>query len=321
MAVETTAQRFPRGGRSLLWALIAAILLVLLCLLIWFTLRPQPPVETGLVANPGGPYVTNEGEPLTFDGSGSTGADITDYSWDFGDGNAGGGISPTYTYPDGPAVFTTTLTITNAQGQTASASTQVTVQNLPPTANVGGPYACGVGQTIPLAGECDDPGPIDAESVTCTWADFSGAGVSEPNYTCPQTTGELMITLTATDKDGASAQDTTTITVSAEPPTATPTVMPTPTVTATLQPGENAAPVAVIEIHLQSKNGLKFGFDGAKSNDPDGQIVAYAWDFGDGNSAEGVEAVHEYTQMGNYTITLTVTDDKGATGTATATIP
>lgn len=314
MTVET-AQRPPRINRRLLWALIAALLLVLLCLLLWFALRPQPPVETGLLANPGGPYVTDEGQPLTLDGSGSTGADITDYSWDFGDGNTGGGISPTYTYPDGPAIFTVTLTITNAQGQSAGGSTQVTVQNLPPTASVGGPYACGVGQTIPLAGECDDPGPIDAESVTCTWADFSGAGVSEPNYTCPQTTGELMITLTATDKDGASAQDTTTITVSAEPPT------PTPTVTPTLQPGENAAPVAVIEIHLQSKNGLKFGYDGAKSNDRDGQIVAYNWDFGDGNTAEGVEAVHEYAQMGNYTITLTVTDDKGATGTATATIP
>lgn len=314
MTVETTHTP-RRGSRTLLWALIAALLLLLLCLVLWFVLGPKPPVEAGLAANPGGPYVTNEGEPLTFDGSGSTGTDITDYLWDFGDGNTGGGVSPTYTYPDGPAILTATLTITNAQGQSASASTQVTVQNLPPTADVGGPYACGVGQTIPLAGECDDPGSIDAQSVTCTWADFSGAGISEPSYTCPQTTGELMITLTATDKDGASAQDTTTITVSAEPPT------PTPTLTPTVQPGENAVPTAVIEIHLQSKNGLKFGYSGAKSSDLDGQIVSYAWDFGDGNTAEGVEAVHEYAQMGNYTITLTVTDDKGATGTATATIP
>lgn len=56
--------------------------------------------------------------------------------------------------------------------------------------------------------------------------------------------------------------------------------------------------------------------DGLDSYDEDGEIAGYQWDFGDGLSAEEATAYHVYYDTGSYTITLTVTDDKGATGSA-----
>ncbi len=52
--------------------------------------------------------------------------------------------------------------------------------------------------------------------------------------------------------------------------------------------------------------------DGDDSEDPDGEIVSYVWDFGDGTMAEGLTAEHVYYDVGQYVITLTVTDNKGA---------
>ncbi|MDD1712096.1 MAG: PKD domain-containing protein [Methanoregulaceae archaeon] len=61
------------------------------------------------------------------------------------------------------------------------------------------------------------------------------------------------------------------------------------------------------------------------SYDPDGSIVAYAWDFGDGSTGAEMELLHTFTQAGTYMVMLTVTDDRGATGSArmqmTATSP
>ncbi|RLF42731.1 MAG: hypothetical protein DRN29_11050 [Thermoplasmata archaeon] len=61
-------------------------------------------------------------------------------------------------------------------------------------------------------------------------------------------------------------------------------------------------------------------FDASSSSDPDGTIVSYEWDFGDGTTAEGMIVTHYYTKANVYTVTLTVTDDDGNTDTATETI-
>ncbi len=58
-------------------------------------------------------------------------------------------------------------------------------------------------------------------------------------------------------------------------------------------------------------------FDGSGSYDPDGFIVDYSWDFGDGDSAGGVTVNHTYLEAGEFYATLTVMDDDNLTGTDT----
>lgn len=58
-------------------------------------------------------------------------------------------------------------------------------------------------------------------------------------------------------------------------------------------------------------------FDGSHSSDPDGTVVGYHWDFGDGATTTGVDAQHGYATAGTYPVTLTVTDDDGAPASTT----
>jgi PKD repeat protein len=66
--------------------------------------------------------------------------------------------------------------------------------------------------------------------------------------------------------------------------------------------------------------GVPVGFNGSASNDPDGSIPSYAWNFGDGSAGSGVAPSHTYAAPGAYTVTLTVTDSGGQTGTASQTV-
>lgn len=62
---------------------------------------------------------------------------------------------------------------------------------------------------------------------------------------------------------------------------------------------------------------LTVRFDGSGSSDPDGKVASYSWAFGDGAKATGGKPTHKYAKPGSYTVTLTVTDDSGATAAAT----
>ncbi|WDD97196.1 M43 family zinc metalloprotease [Thalassomonas actiniarum] len=61
-------------------------------------------------------------------------------------------------------------------------------------------------------------------------------------------------------------------------------------------------------------------FSSAGSNDPDGNIVSYHWQFGDGMSSNDADPVHTYTSSGEFTATLTVTDNDGLEATDSATV-
>ncbi len=61
--------------------------------------------------------------------------------------------------------------------------------------------------------------------------------------------------------------------------------------------------------------GTTCNFDASDSKDAYGTITSYAWNFGDQTSGTGATVAHTYASGGIYTITLTVTDNNGATGT------
>ncbi len=83
----------------------------------------------------------------------------------------------------------------------------------------------------------------------------------------------------------------------------------------------NQPPVAVAVASKTSGYApLTVSFDGSASRDTDGSIVSYKWQFGDSASATGAKVSHVYTTAGTFTVTLSVTDDKGAAGTASLSV-
>ncbi|MFF1279038.1 collagenase [Streptomyces marokkonensis] len=81
-------------------------------------------------------------------------------------------------------------------------------------------------------------------------------------------------------------------------------------------PPGNQAPTAAFDV---SVSGLTANFTD-RSTDSDGTISSRSWDFGDGTTSTAANPVKNYPAAGTYTVTLKVTDDKGATGTATQSI-
>ncbi len=256
----------------------------------------QPPV-----ADPNGPYTGNVGMSITFDGSGSSDPDgtIASYAWTFGDGATGSGVSPTHSYAaDG--TYTVSLTVTDNAGATHSASTTATITttgNLPPTANPNGPYTGTVGASITFngSGSSDPDGTI--ASYAWNFGDgATGTGVS-PTHSY-SAAGTYTVSLTVTDNDGATNTAST---------------------TATITSTGNQPPVADPNGPYTGNVGMSITFDGSGSSDPDGTIASYAWNFGDGATGTGVSPTHSYSAAGTYNVSLTVTDNNGATHAATTT--
>jgi len=61
-------------------------------------------------------------------------------------------------------------------------------------------------------------------------------------------------------------------------------------------------------------------FSGRESYDPDGIVMAYIWSFGDGITKSGLTLIYSYDEPGNYTVTLTVTDDEGSINSDSCTV-
>ncbi|QAA77296.1 MAG: hypothetical protein BIP78_1530 [Candidatus Bipolaricaulis sibiricus] len=189
-------------------------------------------------------------------------------------------------------------------GSWAEASAPFTIvlpTNQPPTASFTfSPSNPLVNQWITFDGR----GSSDPDGTITAWAWNFGDGATgtgsqiQKRYSAA---GTYTVTLTVTDNRGATGTTTRTVVVTPpnQPPTASFTFSP-----ANPNPGQNVT------------------FDASGSSDPDGTIVSYAWSFGDGTTSTVTTAnvTKAYASAGLYTVTLTVTDNLGATGTATRTI-
>lgn len=77
---------------------------------------------------------------------------------------------------------------------------------------------------------------------------------------------------------------------------------------------DNQPPVADIDAPRFVRRDKPAHFDGSNSYDPDGKIVGWTWDFGDGNHISGREVEHSFVSPGVFQVSLTVVDQMGERG-------
>ena len=240
---------------------------------------------------------------VNFDGTGSSDIDgtIVGYAWNFGNGQSGSGATASANYTI-PGNYDATLTVTDNKGATSVAHVLIVVNRPPNAAPVAQVAATPSTGTAPLLVQLSSAGSSDSDGAIASYAwNFgdgqTGTGPSPSHaYTVA---GSYTVTLIVTDTDGATAAKSTTVTVTAANQLPTAVIQATPTA--------GAAPLLV-------------NVNGASSTDPDGSIVEYKWDFGNGQTATGPTSSTTYASAGSYTVRLTVKDDKGATRSTTTTV-
>lgn len=143
--------------------------------------RGRPPV-----ADVGIPDDGSVGAPVSFDGSGSLDedGDSLTYSWDFGDGSTGTGVSPSHTY-NAAGTYSVSLVVNDGHQDSNPDTTTVSITstNQTPVANPGGPYSGIAGTPVEFTGAASsDP---NGDTLTYSWIfgdGASGTGVS-PSHT------------------------------------------------------------------------------------------------------------------------------------------
>ncbi len=236
----------------------------------------------------------------TVDGTGSSDPDgaISAYSWNWGEGAPGTGITASHSYAAAGSK-TVTLTVTDDRGAISTVShvlTPVAPANQPPTAAFT-TQCTNLSCSADAAGSSDPDGTVAGYSWN--WGDGAvGTGVS-PTPHVYAAAGTYTVTLIATDNTGATG------TVSHDVVVTAPATSP---------------PVASFTV---SCTVLTCSTDAGASTDPDGTIALYGWTWGDGLTTPGTAAAtnnHVYVNGGSYVITLTVTDNAGATASTTRTV-
>ncbi|BFM12146.1 M9 family metallopeptidase [Simiduia litorea] len=81
----------------------------------------------------------------------------------------------------------------------------------------------------------------------------------------------------------------------------------------------NTPPTAVVNGPYTGTAQQSVNFSSNGSTDSDGSIASYAWNFGDGNTSALANPSHTYASAGNFTVQLTVTDNQGASHSASTT--
>ena len=260
---------------------------------------------------------------VAFTGSGSSDPEngpLT-YLWNFGDGSATSSApnpSHTFTAPPGvPTTYTVTLTVTDNVGQQVQRTFLVSVNNTPPVVAItsfadGAFYPVGVDTTFQLVASVSDAehGP---GQLTYAWrTDFLHNTHVHPGPTINTVTSSMV-----TSGEGCDGQ---TYRYAAELKVTDAGGLST-TVVHTVYPRCQAiAPIAIIQANVVAGySPLQINFSGTQSYDP-GTIVSYAWDLGNGTTSNSPAPVVTYTDVGDRTVTLTVTDDDGLTGTTSRVI-
>lgn len=177
--------------------------------------------------------------------------------------------------------------------------------NKPPTVRITSPTegAFLTERTVQFSGEWSDPDD-DVKSVLWNFGDGATSTEKSPQHTYEQG-GRYTVELTVTDTKNAKASARVTFSINQEP---------VPFATARLPDSPDSVPSK----YVSGEPPLTVQFSSAASKDPDGSITEYLWDFGDGQTSTESNPTYTYSEPGVYEVTLTVTDDHGATAQDTS---
>ncbi len=231
---------------------------------------------------------------------------IISYHWDFNDSTTSTNAEETHEFT-APGEYNVTLTVTDNDGLTSTAWVLINVtQNQDPVItsfNVNTTQG-----TAPLTVEFNASATDDeqltftlifdvnnpADNITGVITSTEAVIGTHTYSTAGNYIAELIV------EDGFGGRSTSNITIN---------------VTQSGSPS-NQPPVAVADANVtEGKEPLTVQFNASSSYDPDGTIANYFWDFNDSTNSTDAEPVHVFTNAGVYNITLTVTDDQGATNT------
>lgn len=257
------------------------------------------------VADPGGPYVTQQGDPLILSAADSVIPEdvvgpITEYAWDLDlDGffDPDEGLGPEVPFdtdqPDG--VYPIGLRIRTAGGFQYFGFSEVRIADVDPTCDAGGPYAAAQGELIRFDASASRPGSPNEPIVAYTW-DF-GDG-EQRRAARPQTTHDYLeeglydVVLIAEDIDSA---------------------CPEPAVVQVMI-GDVEPIIEGIAATAEAIEGVPLRFTAGQTSagsfaEP---ITGYRWDFGDGSPPVSGPALrgpeHTFVDDGPVRVCLEVTD-------------
>ena len=211
---------------------------------------------------------------------------IISWLWSFGDGNTSNIRNPQHQYDD-DGMYNVTLNVTDNDGAQYEITKSINVSNVPPIVNF---------TYFPLNPTTSDTIQfndisIDFDGTIISWSwNFGDGNISSLQNASHKYAddGVYTVTLNVTDDDNASETKAVSISVSNVPPAANFSYLPTnPYTSDTIQFTDT-------------------------SSDSDGLVISWFWSFGDDSTSTQQNATHKYSNNGNYTVILNVTDDDGA---------
>ena len=234
--------------------------------------------------------VAAAGEDIILSAQNSSDSDgrIVNYNWTLGDGTSKEGVKITHKYQK-PGLYKVKIIITDDSGVTNNTANDTfkLIINAPPTALVKSLQTGAAGEKLVFDGSTskDADGTITAFQWDLGDGSFkSGAKITHKYIKA----GRYQARLIVKDNSGTSSD----------------------TAEKQFEVIINAPPVADSG-QDQWVTASQVQFDGSGSQDPDGKIIKYSWDFGDNSHGTGISPQHIYQLPGVYQVGLTVEDDSG----------